>query len=52
MLTRSRRRQIKMADEQRRNGEAVYGGENTWRNELQSELDRDGDHEFVNCEFY
>ena len=43
MLTRSRRRQIEMADEQNR--EAVYGGENTWRNELQSELDRDGDHE-------
>ena len=48
MLTQSRRRQIEMADEQNR--EAVYGGENTWRNELQSELDGDGDHEAASDE--
>ena len=34
-----------MAEEQRRNMEAVYKGENTWRNEMQSEFNRDGDYE-------
>ena len=45
MFARSRRRQIEMAEEQMRNMEAVYEGENTWRNEMQSEFDRDVDHE-------